>query len=64
MADSLALSVSFDKVLEEASKNAKNKEFKLMIDTIRISKDTSASLGYIFERITDSVSQRIQYSQK
>jgi tight adherence protein B len=64
MSDSLAVGVNFDKVLEDASKNAKSKEFKLMIDTIRISKDTGASLSGIFERIIDSTGQRIAIQSK
>lgn len=65
MSDELALGVSFDRVFEDASWNSNSKEFKLMVDTIRISKDTRASLSGIFDRITDSASQRVaQYSQK
>ncbi|MDR3256563.1 MAG: type II secretion system F family protein [Endomicrobium sp.] len=64
MSNSLILGVSFDKVLEDAARNAKSNEFKLMLDTIRISKDTGASLSGIFERITDSTSQRIAIQSK
>ncbi|MCA6085463.1 type II secretion system F family protein [Candidatus Endomicrobiellum agilis] len=64
MADKLALGVSFDRVLEDTSQNSKSKEFKLMIDTIRISKNTGASLSGIFDRITDSTSQRVAIQSK
>ena len=58
MADSLALGLSFDEVLSRSSQNAPSKEFKMMIDTIKISKDSGASLSDIFERITASATQR------
>jgi tight adherence protein B len=64
MSDNLALGVNFDKVLMDISQNTRSKEFKLMIDTVRISKDTGASLSAIFERITDTVSQRIAVRAK
>jgi tight adherence protein B len=64
MSDELALGVSFDRVLEDASRNSNSKEFKLMVDTIRISKDTGASLSGIFDRITDSASQRVTIQSK
>jgi tight adherence protein B len=64
MSDSLALGVSFDKVLEEVSRKAKSKEFKLMLDTIRISKDTGSSIKDIFDRIIDSTSRRIELQSK
>lgn len=64
MSESLALGASFDKVLSEASENALSKEFRLMMDTIRISKDTGASLSDIFERIIEATSQRIAIQAK
>jgi len=60
MSDNLALGVNFDKVLMDVSQNTRSKEFKLMIDTVRISKGTGGSLSAIFERITDTVSRRMQ----
>jgi hypothetical protein len=47
----LVFGVSFDRVLEGVSRNSNSKEFKLMMDKIR-----RASLGDIFDRITDSAS--------
>jgi tight adherence protein B len=64
MSENLAFGVSFNKILEESSKNAESKEFKLMIDVIRISKDTGASLSDIFDRISDSAVQRINVQSK
>ncbi|MDR2426262.1 MAG: type II secretion system F family protein [Endomicrobium sp.] len=58
MSESLSLGASFDKVLINASENAPSREFKLMIDTIRISKDSGASLTGIFDRIILATSQR------
>jgi tight adherence protein B len=59
IADELVLGVDFDMVLLSAAKRAKSKEFRFMIDTIRLSKDTGASLSGIFDRIIDSTSQRV-----
>ncbi|MCL1972724.1 MAG: type II secretion system F family protein [Endomicrobia bacterium] len=64
MSENLALGVSFDKVLIDVSENAPSKEFKLMIDTIRISKDSGASLAGIFDRIIAATSQRIAIQAK
>ncbi|MDR3306211.1 MAG: type II secretion system F family protein [Endomicrobium sp.] len=64
ISEKLAFVVSFDKVLEEASKTAISKEFKLMIDVIRVSKDSGASLSDIFDRISDSAFQRINVRSK
>jgi tight adherence protein B len=64
IADSLTLGVSLDKVLEELSRKTESKEFKLMLDTIRISKDTGASIKDIFDRIIDSTSRRIDVRSK
>ncbi|MDR1086754.1 MAG: type II secretion system F family protein [Endomicrobium sp.] len=58
ISDKLAFGMNFDKVLEETSKNIVSKEFKFMIDIIRVSKDTGGSLGSIFDRILDTVVQR------
>ena len=64
MSENLALGVNFDKVLIDVSENAPSKEFKLMIDTIRISKDSGASLAGIFDRIIAATSQRIAIQAK
>ncbi|MDR3049892.1 MAG: type II secretion system F family protein [Elusimicrobiota bacterium] len=64
IADELVLGVDFDVVLAGASQRSKSKEFKFMIDTIRLSKDTGASLSGIFDRIIDSASQRIAMQGK
>jgi tight adherence protein B len=64
MSENLAFGVNFDKVLEESSKTSKSKEFKLMIDVIRISKNAGASLSDIFDRISDSAGQRINVQSK
>jgi tight adherence protein B len=64
ISERLAFGVNFDKVLEDSSKNAISKEFKLMIDVIRVSKDAGASLSDIFDRISDSTIQRINVQSK
>ena len=64
MSERLALGANFDGILMEASANAVSKEFKLMIDTIRISKDSGASLAGIFDRIIAATSQRIAIQSK
>lgn len=64
MSERLALGANFDGILIEASGNAVSKEFKLMIDTIRISKDSGASLAGIFDRIIAATSQRIAIQSK
>jgi Flp pilus assembly protein TadB len=64
MSDSLALGVNFDKVLQNSSETAPSKEFRLMIDTVKISKDSGASLTGIFDRILSATSQRIAIKSK
>jgi tight adherence protein B len=64
ISEKLAFGANFDKVLEEASNAAKSKEFKLMIDVIRLSKDSGASLSDIFDKISDSAAQRINVQSK
>lgn len=64
MSDGLALGVSFEKVLSDAGRQAPGREFKLMIDTIKISKDSGASLAGIFDRITEAATQRIAIQSK
>jgi hypothetical protein len=43
--------MSDELILEEASQSSNSKEFKLMMDIVRISKDTVASLSGIFDLI-------------
>jgi tight adherence protein B len=64
ISEKLVFGAGFDKVLEESSKTAISKEFKLMIDVIRLSKDSGASLTDIFDRISDSTVQRINVQSK
>jgi tight adherence protein B len=64
ISERLAFGMNFDKVLEESSKNAISKEFKLMIDVIRVSKDAGSSLSDIFDRISESTIQRINVQSK
>ncbi|MDR3112749.1 MAG: type II secretion system F family protein [Endomicrobium sp.] len=64
MSDSLSLGVSFDKVLNDASASAPSKEFRLMTDTLKISKDSGASLAGIFDRIIETTSQRVAVQNK
>ncbi|AKL97816.1 type II secretion system F family protein [Endomicrobium proavitum] len=64
MSDNLALGVSFEKILTDAAANSPSKEFRLMIDTIKISKDTGSSLAGIFDRIIDATSQRVAIGAK
>lgn len=64
MSENIALGISFDKVLNMASENSLSKEFRLMIDTIKISKDSGAALTSIFDRIIDSTMQRVAIQSK
>jgi tight adherence protein B len=64
ISDELILGVDFDIVLLSASQKARSKEFRFMIDTIRLSKDTGASLSGIFDRIIESTTQRITLQGK
>lgn len=64
MSDRLTLGTSFEKVLNDAGEKAPSKEFKLMIDTIKISKDSGASLTGIFDRIIEATTQRIAIQSK
>jgi tight adherence protein B len=59
ISNELIMGMDFDTVLIEASKKARSKEFRFMIDTINLSKDTGASLSGIFDRIIESTTQRI-----
>ncbi|MDR1942500.1 MAG: type II secretion system F family protein [Endomicrobium sp.] len=60
----LALGVNFDEVLKKAAENSLSKEFRLMIDTIKLSKDSGSSLSGVFDRIIDATSQRISIQLK
>jgi tight adherence protein B len=64
ISEKLSLGISLEQVLIETAHKAKNKEFKFMLNTLLISKETGASLGVIFERIIDTASQRIYLRQK
>ncbi|MDR3049839.1 MAG: type II secretion system F family protein [Elusimicrobiota bacterium] len=64
ISDELALGVDFDAVLSAVSSRAKSKEFKFMIDTIMLSKDSGASLSGIFDKIIKSATQRISIKNK
>lgn len=64
ISENISLGMQMDNVLDTASKSAPSKEFKLMIDTIRISKDTGSSLSSIFDRIIDTTTQRIAIQSK
>lgn len=64
ISEKAALGVNFDKILSETSEQSPSKEFRLMIDTIRISKDSGASLAGIFDRITDAAVQRVAIQAK
>jgi tight adherence protein B len=64
ISDSLSLGVSFDKVLNDAALSAPSKEFRLMTDTLKISKDSGASLAGIFDRIIEAASQRVAIQNK
>ncbi|MCL2799061.1 MAG: type II secretion system F family protein [Endomicrobia bacterium] len=64
ISERLALGASFDKVLSDISEKSPSKEFRLMINTIRISKDSGASLGGMFDRITDAAVQRVAIQSK
>jgi tight adherence protein B len=62
--DKLSLGVDFDEVLANVSKRTKSKEFKLMLDTIRVSKDTGSRLKEIFDRIIDSMIKKMEIKSK
>lgn len=64
ISDQLLLGADFDKVLIYASENALSKEFKFMIDAIRLSKDSGAALSGIFDRIINCSTQRISIQNK
>jgi tight adherence protein B len=55
---SLSLGLSFDEAIEQASFKTNSKEFKFILNTLKISKDTGASLKGIFDQIIELVSKR------
>ncbi|MDR2617115.1 MAG: type II secretion system F family protein [Endomicrobium sp.] len=61
---SISLGLSFNEAIEQVSSKTSNKDFKFMLNTIRISKDTGASLRDIFEQIIELVSKRIAAKSK
>ncbi|MCL2485103.1 MAG: type II secretion system F family protein [Endomicrobia bacterium] len=64
ISERISLGESFDKALNDISEKSPSKEFRLMIDTIIISKDSGASLSGIFDRITDATVQRVTIQSK
>ena len=53
------LGISLDKALADSSKNIKSQQYKLFLDSIRISNVTGAKLSDILNKIEYSISQRI-----
>lgn len=53
------LGISLDKALEDSSKNIKSQQYKLFLDSIRISNITGAKLSDILDKIEHSIAQRI-----
>ena len=53
------LGISLDKALEDSSKNIKSQQYKLFLDSVRISNITGAKLSDILNKIEDSISKRI-----
>jgi tight adherence protein B len=64
ISNKLSLGIDFNKVLSDISQKAPSKEFKFMIDAIKLSKDSGASLSNTFEKIANCASQRITLQNK
>jgi tight adherence protein B len=61
---SLSLGLSFEEAIEQASSKTNNKEFKFILNTVKISKDTGASLKGIFDQIIELISKRTATKSK
>ncbi|MDR2395528.1 MAG: type II secretion system F family protein [Endomicrobium sp.] len=64
ISDSITLGLSFDEAIGQVSSKTSSKEFKFVLNTIKISKDTGASLKDIFEQIIELISKRIATKSK
>jgi tight adherence protein B len=62
--DSVALGISLDDALKQTSQNIQSQQYKLFIDSIRISNITGAKLSDILEKIERSITQRITIYSK
>jgi tight adherence protein B len=61
---SLSLGLSFDEAIEQASSKTNNREFKFILNILKISKDTGASLKDIFDQIIELISKRTATKSK
>lgn len=62
--DSVSFGLSLDDALSQSSKNVENGQYKLFIDSIRISNITGAKLSDILGKIELSVAKRIEIYSK
>lgn len=61
---SVSYGINLDDALLKSCQNIKNRQYKLFIDSIRISNVTGAKLSDILEKIEQSISQRISIYSK
>jgi tight adherence protein B len=64
ISNSISLGLSFDEAIGQVSSKTCSKEFKFVLNTVKISKDTGASLKDVFEQIIELVSKRIATKSK
>lgn len=64
ISNSISLGLSFDEAIGQVSSKTGSKEFKFVLNTIKISKDTGASLKDVFEQIIELISKRIATKSK
>ncbi|GAB1401226.1 hypothetical protein MASR1M68_01370 [Elusimicrobiota bacterium] len=62
--DSVSFGISLDDALKQTSENIQSQQYKLFIDSIRISNTTGAKLSDILEKIERSIAQRIAIYSK
>ena len=62
--DSVSFGISLDEALKQTSQNIQSQQYKLFIDSIRISNVTGAKLSDILEKIERSITQRIAIYSK
>lgn len=62
--DSVSLGISLDDALKQTAQNIQSQQYKLFIDSIRISNITGAKLSDILEKIERSITQRIAIYSK
>lgn len=62
--DSVSFGISLDDALKQTSENIQSQQYKLFIDSVRISNATGAKLSDILEKIERSINQRIAIYSK